>query len=89
MNVRDLSREEICKAIQNNIMWQQKWSRKLERILYANEQAPPLFVKYGYEVIHDHQEKIDLLTCELERRARVQVFKTLVQQIETYATGVQ
>lgn len=83
--LRTLSEQEIRRAIRTNIEWQQRWARKLECIKYFAEEAPDGFVEYGYFIIMEHQDKIDMLERELERRARVQVFKNIVQHIETYA----
>lgn len=79
--LRTLSVEEMKHALRTNMDLQQKWSRKLERIMYLNEEAPAMFIQSGMEIIQEHQEKIDMLENEMERRTRVQVFKAVVQQM--------
>lgn len=63
-----LTDDELRQAWLKNIEWQQKWTRKLERIIYFGESAPAAFVKYGMQIIMDHQDKVDCIEIELERR---------------------
>lgn len=83
--VRTLTDEALEEALFKNIMWQQKWSRKLEKIMYFGEDAPAMFITLGVEIIQAHQDKITMIEQELERRGRVKFFNNLVEKIDSYA----
>jgi len=60
--------QELRFAWLKNLEWQLKWTRKLEKIVYGREDAPAAFVKYGMQVLEDHQDKMVMIEIELERR---------------------
>lgn len=82
--LRTLTDEELGEVLFKNIRLQQKWSRKLEKIVYCGEAAPAMFTTTGWQIIQDHQEIIEMIERELERRSRVKFFKNLVEKIDSY-----
>lgn len=83
-NVRSLSNEALMKALRINIEWQQKWSRELEQIIYFGKPAPAQFISYGKQLIWEHQDRIDSIELELERRHRVEMFKQFYEEINKH-----
>lgn len=80
-NVRSLTTEALFKALQINIEWQQKWSRELEQIEYFGKPAPAQFISYGKQLICEHQERIEAIEMELDRRQRIEIFKEFYNEI--------
>lgn len=68
IGLRTLTEKELESALFKNIVWQQKWSRKLEKIIYFGEESPATFIPLGLQIIQWHQDKISMIEDELERR---------------------
>lgn len=88
MSLRDITHEELTRAIQVNIQWQQVWSRKLERAYIGKEMFTHEFIQMGHQIIQEHQDKITTLEDELQRRHNVKVFHHLLQHIQRYEATV-
>lgn len=72
-SVRTLTEKDLKTALFKHIVWQQKWSRKLEQIIYCGEEAPAMFIHTGFQIIQWHQDKINMIEDELERRWKDEV----------------
>lgn len=81
MNVRSMTMDELYSALHMNICHQHEWSRAIEQVLYFGKEAPPGFLVYGKECIWERQERVEAIEMELDRRQRLELFKTFYDQI--------
>lgn len=73
--------EELRKALMFNIRAQQEWSRAMEQVIYFGKEAPPGFLAYGKEFIWEHQDRVEAIEMELDRRQRLELFKTFYEEV--------
>jgi hypothetical protein len=90
MNVRCLTNEQLRDVLRIDIAAQQEWSRSLELVIYRGREAPAGFVRYGKRLIEEHQQRVEYIEMELERRARVEICHAFIEVVRSrYETGVQ
>jgi len=81
MDVRNMTMEQLFSALSFNIQCQQKWSRAMEQVLYFGKEAPPGYLEYGKNFIWEHQDRIEIIEIEIDRRKRVELFKTFYEEV--------
>ncbi len=76
-----MTMEQLRDALSANVQAQQDCSIAMEQIMYLGKEAHPEFLTFGKEFIWGHQDRIEMIEIEIDRRQRLELFKTFYEQI--------
>jgi len=76
-----MSMEQLRDALQANIRAQQECSIAMEQIIYLGKEAHPDFIAFGKDFVWGHQDRIEMIEIEIDRRQRLELFKSFYEEI--------